>query len=213
MKQVSILATVFFLLTGCFKDEPKIPQYHSEQEIDVAVDSVIYYSAFEDFDFFILSCSAPNDSVHWYRDIFSTELLGSGQPFQLQNNPFGWGGIRCLSFLNSDTTVYNLQLNYCARFMYIPRAFTPENNGINDHWAPVYQYTYANNNFVPYSIHWEIRTLDGLKVFEADGLNDQKWDGRFNGYRMPYGAYLFYIELNIEGEDPVEYTGWLEMLG
>jgi gliding motility-associated-like protein len=200
------------VLCGCFEDEPQLPQYYAKQEIDVAVDSVICYSQQEDFDSFILTCSEPFDSVHWYRGYFNPEFLESGQPFEIQNVPHGLGGIKCLGFNGSDTTVYDLQLYYCARYMYIPVAFSPNEDAMNDSWFPVYYYTYADTLFKPFSIHWEIRTLDGTKIFETDDVRG-RWDGTFNDHLMPRGSYLYYIELKISGENLVEYTGWLEMLG
>lgn len=200
------------MLSGCFKDEPELPQYYAKQEIDVAVDSMICFSGQEDFENFILTCSLPFDSVQWYNGNSNPTFLGNGQPFELPNHPFGWEVIKCIGFTNSDTTELVLQLNYCSRYMYIPVAFSPDHDGINDKWFPIFSTTDDGVNFQPYSIHWEIRTLDGLKVFEADDIEDE-WDGRYNGYQMPHGVYLYYIELTISGENPVEYTGWIEMLG
>ncbi|MFT4545445.1 MAG: gliding motility-associated-like protein [Bacteroidia bacterium] len=200
------------ILSGCFKDNPEIPQYYAKQEIDVAVDSVICYSAQEDFDYFILTCSETFDSIHWYNGYQNQVFLGSGQPFNLPNNPIGWEAIKCFGFSNSDTTAFLLQLNYCARYIYIPTAFTPLNDGINDTWYPIFYSTDYDHVLQPYSLYWEIRTLDGNKVFETDDLQ-HGWDGGYNGYLLPHGMYLYYIELIISGEDPIEYTGSLEMLG
>lgn len=200
------------VLNGCFKDEPKLPQYYAKQEIDVAVDSVICYSGSEDFDHFILTCSTPFDSVHWYTGFTNQVFLGSGQPFNILNDPFGWDVIKCVGFSNASTDTLVLRKFYCGGHIYIPVAFTPDYDGINDSWFPIYYTTTDGETYKPYTIHWEIRTLDGTKVFETDNIQD-KWDGRYNGYQLPHGAYLYYIELSISGEEPVEYTGWLEMLG
>ncbi|MGB0917152.1 MAG: gliding motility-associated C-terminal domain-containing protein [Flavobacteriales bacterium] len=201
------------ILSGCFKDEPKLPQYYAKQEIDVTVDSVICFSGQEDFDNFIITCSTPFDSVHWYSGFQNQIFLGNVQPLALPNHPFGWEVIKCFGFTDSDTTSFLLQLNYCTRNLYIPTGFTPNGlDGINDTWFPLYYTTNDGLAYQPTSIHWEVRTLDGTRVFEAD--NDQPgWDGTYNNFRLPYGVYLYYIELNITGEDPIEYTGSFEMLG
>ncbi|MCF8276838.1 MAG: gliding motility-associated C-terminal domain-containing protein [Flavobacteriales bacterium] len=206
-----VLLLMIPLLSGCFKDEPKLPQYYAKQEIDVAVDSVICYSAQEDFDYFILTCSTPFDSIHWYNGYQNQVFLGSGQPFEIPNNPHEWEVIKCIGFNSSDTTEILLNLNYCARNLYIPTSFTPDDNGINDKWYPIFYQTDWDTK--PYSIHWEIRTTDGLKVFEADDLNGSAWDGEYNGYGMPRGIYFYQIELTISGEEPIVYTGWLDMIG
>lgn len=210
MKKYLLLAIPF--LAGCFKDEPKLPQYYAKQEIDVATDSIICFSGHEDFDHFNLICSQPFDSLHWFANYSYALFLGSGQPLELPNAPYGYEAIKCLGFINGDTTELYVRLAYCARYMYIPVAFSPDYNGINDSWFPVYYTTNDGINFQPYTIHWEIRTLDGIKIFETDD-REGKWDGTYNDHPMPTGSYLYYIELKIEGEDPVEYTGWIELLG
>ena len=200
------------ILSGCFEDEPKLPQYYAKQEIDVAVDSVICYSGQEDFDYFILTFSAPFDSVHWYLNYYNPTFLGRDDTLILPSNPFGYEVVRCLGFVGSDTTEFQLWVNYCARYMYIPIAFSPNQDGMNDSWSPLYYSTDDGINYQPYSIHWEIRTLDGITIFETDQIQD-RWDGTHNGLSLPNGVYLYYIELTISGEYPVEYTGWIEMLG
>ncbi|MBP9152825.1 MAG: gliding motility-associated C-terminal domain-containing protein [Flavobacteriales bacterium] len=199
------------ILSGCFEDEPKLPQFYAKQEIDVAVDSVICYSNQEDFDYFILTCSVPFDSVHWYLNYYNPTFLGSKDTLILPNNPFGYEVIRCFGFNGIDTTEFQLRVVYCPRYMYIPIAFSPNDDGLNDKWYPVYYTTDYAALYQPYSIHWEIRTLEGIKVFETDDA-EKRWDGTYNDHNLPNGAYLYYIELTISGEDPVVYTGWLELI-
>lgn len=207
-KRLAILLLPF--LAGCFEDEPQLPQYYSKQYIDVAVDSVICYSFYEDFDHFILTCSLPYDSIHWFNLYDENEFLGSNDTLFIPNHPFGYA-VSYTLFGNTDVPYGELYLNYCARYIYIPTSFTPNNDGINDKWSPnVYTFNYPDG--IDYTIHWELRTLDGVKVFQSDNTWDQ-WDGTYNGHRMPVGSYLYYIELDIEGEDPVVYTGWLELFG
>ena len=189
------------VLSGCFEDSPELPQYYAKQEIDVAVDSVICFSAQEDFSHFILTCSTPFDSVHWFGGYTSEDFLGSGQPLQLPVAVYNTDYIKCLGFSDSDTTEFRLELNWCARYIYIPLAFSPNQDGANDVWHPIYSET-SYGIHSPHTVHWEIRTLDGIKVYEADGFQNG-WNGLHNGYRMPFGSYLYYIELTISGEDPV----------
>ena len=200
------------ILTGCFEDQSKLAQYYAKQEIDVAVDSVICLSRQEEFSNFILTCSQPFDSIHWYGGFSNQVFLGSGQPFQFPVEFSEYQIIQCLGFNGLDTTGFLLQLNYCTRYMYIPIAFTPNSDGTNDWWRPIYSNTSANPLYQTYTVHWEVRTLDGMKDFEADEF-ESYWDGTYNGHLMPRGSYLYYIELTISSQDPVEYTGWLEMLG
>ncbi len=199
------------ILTGCFKDEPKLPQYYATQEIDVAVDSFICYSSQEDFDHFLLSCSEPFDSVHWYYNFLNPVFLGSGQPLELPNDPYNFYTIKCLGFSGLDTTEFVLELSYCGRYIYIPVAFTPDQNGVNNFWSPTINMTDYGPNAIPYTVHWEIRTVDGGLIFQSDNAADS-WDGSYNGSQMPAGIYFYYIDLVVEGEQRVEYTGWLNLI-
>jgi gliding motility-associated-like protein len=214
MRKLLVLL-LFPLFTGCFEDEPDLPQYYSKQYIDVAVDPIICASGNDGFDHFVIMCSAPVDSVQWFANYVNPQYLGSGQPLLLPNTSFQYETIRCLGFTGQDTTYYTLQIEYCARFLYIPIGFTPNSDGMNEVWIPLFNFTAAGPLDVPFSVHIEVRTLDGIRVFESDELNtiSKGWDGTYNGHRMPVGSYLYYIELDIEGEDPVEYTGWLELFG
>ncbi|MCB0754610.1 MAG: gliding motility-associated C-terminal domain-containing protein [Flavobacteriales bacterium] len=203
----SIFVLLGLILVGCFKDRPKLPQYYATQHIDVVQDEVICFSGQEDFTHFLLGCSAVHDSVHWYALSWGGDtLLGNGNPHPLPITYSQYSYIQCLGFSDLDTTVYDVSLNYCGRHIYIPTAFnwwTPWGYG----WAPV-----VNTRDTPYSIYWEIRTLDGIKIFESTDV-EQRWEGGYNGSVVPRGAYFYRIELTIEGEETVVYTGWLEFYG
>ncbi|MCF8460095.1 MAG: gliding motility-associated C-terminal domain-containing protein [Flavobacteriales bacterium] len=220
MKKLSLLFVALGLLTGCFKDEPKLPQYFAIQDVDVAVDSVLCFSGYEGFDHFKLTCSAYHTHKQWYKtwhDNFlglQSAYLGNDSVIEYPVIPHistSFYSIVCYGITGADTTVYNLEINYCGRHIYIPTAFTPVGiDGLNDTWFPQ---VYNTDDASTFSIYWEIRSLDGIKIFESSEANYKVhgWDGTYNGYLMPRGSYLFYIELTFQGEDPVEYTGWLEM--
>jgi hypothetical protein len=145
--------------------------------------------------------------VHWYaHGGNSSTYLGNGNPQQLSVTDFQYASIQCLGFSGSDTTHYFLELNYCGRHIYIPTAFDAW-YVVNTEWKPI-----VNTNGTPYSIRIEVRTLDGIMIFETNSI-DVGWNGVYNGYLVPRGAYLYHIELTIEGEETVIYTGWIEMLG
>jgi len=218
-KRLPLLLLPF--LTGCFEDEPQLPQYYSKQYIDVAVDSVICFSYYEGFDHFELTCSNFHETKRWYKfwyDNFlgiQSEYLGSDNIIYYPIYPHiasSYADVVCYGITGNDTTVYNLDVNYCARNIYIPLAFSPNQDGINDNWYPQLYFTYPEQVIPSHTIYWEIRTLEGVKIFEGNDEID-RWNGTYNGHRMPVGSYLYYIELDIEGEGPVVYTGWLELFG
>lgn len=222
MKRLGTFLVAISLLTGCFKAEPTLPQYFATQDVDVAVDSILCFSGYEGFDHFRLTCSNEHTHKLWYKTWYDnfqglqTAYLGNDSVIEYPIFPHvasGFADITCYGITGTDTVVYNLNLNYCGRHIYIPTAFSPVNfDALNDKWIP---HVYNTDDAGGYSIYWEVRSQDGIKLFEStdDSATNLGWDGTYNGYSMPRGSYLFYIELTFQGEDPVEYTGWFEMLG
>ena len=219
MRKIIAFLISTLILSGCFKNEPELPQYYSKQDLDVAIDSIICFSFHEGFDHFNLTCSNEHDEKRWYKTWYDNfqgvqfEYIGNDSVIEYPIYPHvasSYASIVCYGITNQDTTEYNLEVNYCGRNIYIPRSFTPDQDGINETWTPIVYTTSASGT---YSIYWEIRTLEGVNVFESTiaGSPDFAWDGTYNGHNLPNGSYLFFIELTFQGEDPIEYTGWLEI--
>ncbi len=85
--------------------------------------------------------------------------------------------------------------------LFIPNAFSPDGDGINDTWTiRGGLYNYPNNNLVIFN-RW------GLKVYEADGYNNN-WDGNNKGNsnsgndsKLPSGTYFYVLDLNGNGKN------------
>ena len=85
--------------------------------------------------------------------------------------------------------------------LFIPNAFSPDGDGINDTWnIRGGLYNYPNNNLVIFN-RW------GLKVYEADGYNNN-WDGTNkansnsgNDSKLPVGTYYYVLDLNGNGKN------------
>ena len=83
------------------------------------------------------------------------------------------------SCIGSDTlTVFS---GDCEVF--IPNAFTPNNDGHNDYFG-------SATDFLAKSYRMEIFNRYGQTVFESNE-NTKKWDGTLKGKKMPNGAYLW----------------------
>ncbi len=80
--------------------------------------------------------------------------------------------------------------------LYIPTAFTPNNDGKNDIFKPGY-----GENVVSYSM--EIYNRWGEKVFTSNNIN-KGWDGKRKGILQPNGLYVWFIRYKIFN-DPKEY--------
>jgi gliding motility-associated-like protein len=71
--------------------------------------------------------------------------------------------------------------------LYVPNAFTPNGDGLNDTWII--------ETLQPYP-EAEVKVYDrfGEKVFDNYGKNIA-WDGRCKGEALPSGVYVYMIDL------------------
>lgn len=72
--------------------------------------------------------------------------------------------------------------------VFIPNAFTPNNDGNNDYWQ-VYGYTFRSLRVMVFN-QW------GMKVFEGNG-QQVSWDGKYKGSVQPSGVYIYVVQLTL----------------
>lgn len=72
--------------------------------------------------------------------------------------------------------------------LYIPTAFTPNNNGKNDVWAIPGMALYPDG-IVSVFNRW------GEKIFETKGYVNNPWNGIYKGIPQPHGVYIYIIQL------------------
>ena len=73
--------------------------------------------------------------------------------------------------------------------MYIPNAFTPNGDGLNDVFGVIPRLDYVNQYRISIFNRW------GQLLFESSDLN-QGWDGTYQGEACPAGAYVYRIVYN-----------------
>jgi gliding motility-associated-like protein len=76
--------------------------------------------------------------------------------------------------------------------LYVPNAFSPDNDGINDYFRILGQGLT--------DIEVEVYNRWGQMVFKSYDMDDQ-WDGRFKGKMMPVGSYVYKIKTKDYGSD------------
>lgn len=98
-----------------------------------------------------------------------------------------------------DSTFCSIQdritlTNYCPWSLYVPNAFTPDDDGLNDVF-------YAKGSNL---VEFNLRVYDrwGLLVFESDDVN-HGWDGTFreNGVLVQMDVYVWKINFSVEDEN------------
>jgi gliding motility-associated-like protein len=84
-------------------------------------------------------------------------------------------------------TAYDNVRVYVYPDVYVPNAFSPNNDGINDTWSIP-----ALRAWNEYSV--SVYNRYGQLVFYTKNAAHD-WDGRFKGILQPVGAYVYYIDL------------------
>jgi gliding motility-associated-like protein len=94
--------------------------------------------------------------------------------------------LNVVSTVGCGTASDNVKISVYNDF-YIPNAFTPNNDGINDLFRIIPYENYKVNRFTVYD-RW------GRMVFETNDAHNG-WNGTFKGNPMPTGTYVYYLEL------------------
>jgi gliding motility-associated-like protein len=85
----------------------------------------------------------------------------------------------------------------------IPNTFSPNNDGINDHWLISYLDSYPN-------CHLKVFTKSGQMVYETKGYSDATaWDGNYRGKSLPVDTYYYILEPG-SGRQPI--TGFVTII-
>ena len=77
--------------------------------------------------------------------------------------------------------------------MYVPNAFSPNNDGVNDELQIFWgcDFNYRVKRFQVFN-RW------GNLVFSSHDTNDIRWNGQINGQTLPIGVYVWFLEYEIE---------------
>ncbi len=110
-----------------------------------------------------------------------------------------------VSQLGCDTvlSITVLVIPSCPESVYIPNAFTPNDDGLNDVFRV--RSEVITDLFIMIYDRW------GEKVFETDRI-DGAWDGTFNGERLPPDVYGYYVRWTCPGGETEEASGNVTIL-
>lgn len=101
-----------------------------------------------------------------------------------------------------DTTEKIIPIN-TEDLVYIPNAFTPNADGINDFFSPV--------DLLGVVAQMQIFNKWGALVWKSDG-NSGSWDGTFRGEPAPEGVYVWNVLIRIGEINRKELTGHVSLL-
>ncbi len=98
----------------------------------------------------------------------------------------------------------NITLIEATENIFMPNAFTPDDDGLNDIFSPVITFTPSKYEFRVYS-----RT--GVLLFHTSS-HGTGWDGRHNDKPMPSGVYLWSLKLTTPSGLSEQRTGTVTIL-
>ena len=100
---------------------------------------------------------------------------------------------------------YEVLVLYQGSDCFIPNSFTPNDDGINDIWHPLFS-DISDENFSLY-----IYDKDNVKLFSSTN-KDAEWNGVFNGTLMPAAYYYYVISYQTLGGEIKTRNGMLQLV-
>jgi gliding motility-associated-like protein len=92
----------------------------------------------------------------------------------------------------------------CPCKVWIPSAFTPEQNGINDVFIPI-----SNSLLTNYTLN--IYNRHGTLMFHSNSIR-KGWDGTFNGKHVPAGVYNYVLDYKCEDDTKHQEKGVITVI-
>ncbi len=93
----------------------------------------------------------------------------------------------------AGTGYIDLILSNCAEGVFIPKAFTPNQDNLNDQIKPVVKGNLLSYRFLIFNRY-------GERVFESSDIR-KGWDGNFKGAAQNNGAYIWVCEFQFAGKN------------
>ena len=163
---------------GEINEEVLCQSYYGPPLPDIVIDTFICLGAEID-----LSYTHPTGTVVW-EDGSTDSLFPIKEPGQYRATVHHCG--------TTQQVIFNVPDGKCPCVFEMPNAFTPNGDGVNDTFGPVYQCYFSDYRLRVYN-RW------GQEVFSGTDPA-QGWDGRTGGADAPSEVYMW----------QVSYTAWHE---
>ena len=103
---------------------------------------------------------------------------------------------------NNDTIAFSFEAQNCKNAVFIPTAFTPNGDGINDEWRIIFLKGFVCYDDFDLTVFNHNRQL----VFESSSISDT-WNGKQNGLTAPLGVYHFVAHYKEQNGEIKEASG------
>ncbi len=156
---------------GCIASDTIVLDYATLPTVDLGHDTTLCQG-----QYLLLNASAPNATYLWQDGTTSST-------FQVHT-----GGQYHVTVAHRCGTVSDtlyVQDEVCECYVYLPNAFTPNNDGYNDHFTPLFDCLFN---------HYQLMVFDrwGNLLFTSD-VPDHGWDGTYQNKAVPPGVYAYVV--------------------
>lgn len=159
---------------GCYRTDTVSLSYRQPVLVELGVDQFLC----EEYkDLVKLDAGKRFQTYKWIPTGDSTQWImveKTGDYYVIVNDFHGCAG-------NDGITIKS----NCPVYILFPNAFTPNDDGLNDVFAPTY--------IDAISYHLEIYDRWGERVFTSENPSEG-WDGSFGGKQVPQGLYFYRVE-------------------
>ncbi|MDI1355883.1 MAG: gliding motility-associated C-terminal domain-containing protein [bacterium] len=183
-----------------------------EPELPTTVDEITFkpsssYSPIEGYRWLFAGAIDPHDTSAIKVKAPGTDTTSQKEPVRLYSNP---GKYPVLLITTTDSQCIDTLVKYIKVIddlrIYIPNAFTPNDDGINDVFAVKGQGMKTDNYSLQIVDRW------GDVVFSSKDINEA-WDGRYNGVVVRDGVYNYYLKVvGQNGEGRKEISGYVTVI-
>ena len=131
----------------------------------------------------VLDAENPNASYLWQN--------GSTNPkFIVAQEGTYWVEAKNKCGITTDSIT--IKVDECFCFLFLPDAFSPNTDSINDGFSPISNCKFVEYNFMVFD-RW------GEKLFETSN-SANFWDGTLKGVTLPSGVYVYLISYTFEND-------------
>jgi len=137
-----------------------------------------------------LNATGDFESFEWINPIGLSDISITDPIYDLHEST-----IQIIEVLgeNGCTNTDSIKLKFLGCVVNMPNAFSPNEDGINDTFGPLYfDNTLVINNFDIYNRY-------GERIFETSG-NKINWDGTFKNQNLPIGVYSYFLSFTCDNK-------------
>jgi gliding motility-associated-like protein len=120
----------------------------------------------------------PNATGYLWSDGFNGVIREINRP--------GSYRVKAYNACSEDQKTFTVKIEKCPCDFFVPNAFTPNGDGINDEFKPIAKCVGKNYRFKLFNRY-------GNLIFETNELN-KAWNGKFNNSLSPSGVYVWTLE-------------------